>query len=50
MQNLVRAWSLVALASAAMALAACNTMRGAGQDMGAAGRAVSGTAERATPR
>jgi predicted small secreted protein len=50
MQDLVRTWLLVALAFTAMALSACNTMRGAGQDMGAAGRAVSGTAERATPR
>ena len=30
---------------AAMALAACNTVRGLGQDMSAAGRAVSDTAE-----
>jgi predicted small secreted protein len=50
MRKLVRAWSPVALAVAVMALAACNTARGVGQDVGAAGRAVTGTADRATPR
>ncbi len=48
MRRFVRVWSPVALA--VMALAACNTVRGVGQDVGAAGRAVSGTTERATPR
>ena len=50
MRSFVRAWSLVALASAAVALAACHTVRGVGQDVSAVGGAVSGTAARATPR
>jgi predicted small secreted protein len=50
MRRFVRAWSLVALASAAVALSACHTVRGVGQDVSAVGGAVSGTAARATPR
>ncbi len=50
MRKLVRAWSPVALALAVVALAACNTVRGVGQDVSATGRAVSGAAARATPR
>jgi predicted small secreted protein len=47
---LIRAWSPLALALAAMTLAACHTMEGVGRDVSATGRAVTGTAERATPR
>ncbi|MBX6744854.1 MAG: entericidin A/B family lipoprotein [Acetobacteraceae bacterium] len=50
MRKFVRAWSSVALVAMSMALAACHTMQGVGQDVSATGRAVSGTAERATPR
>jgi predicted small secreted protein len=32
-----------------LGLAACNTMEGAGEDLGAAGQAVEGTAEEAKP-
>ena len=49
-RRFVRAWSPVALALAVVALAACNTVRGVGQDVSATGRAVSGAAARATPR
>jgi predicted small secreted protein len=49
-RRFVRAWSPVALALAAITLAACNTARGIGRAVGAAGRVVTGTADRATPR
>ncbi len=49
-RRFVRAWSPVALALAAITLAACNTARGIGRAVGVAGRAVTGTADRATPR
>ena len=49
-RKLVRAWSPLALAVALIALTACNTVRGVGQDVSATGRAVSGAAARATPR
>ena len=50
MRTVVLAWSPVAIAFAVMALAACNTVEGMGRDVGATGRAVSGTAERTAPR
>ncbi len=50
MRRLVRSCSAVALALAVVALAACNTVRGVGQDVSATGRAVSGAAVRTTPR
>jgi predicted small secreted protein len=50
MRKLDRAWSPVALAVAVLAIAACHTARGVGEDVSATGRAVSGTADRATPR
>ena len=51
-RRFVRAWSPVALALAlaAITLAACNAARGISRDVGAAGRAATGTADRATPR
>ena len=36
---------LLAIAAAALSLAACNTLKGAGQDVSSAGHAVSQTAE-----
>ena len=36
---------LLAIAAAALSLAACNTVKGAGQDVSSAGHAVSQTAE-----
>jgi entericidin B len=42
--------SLFTLAAASSALTACNTVRGAGQDLGAAGHAVTGTAQRVEGR
>jgi len=50
MRSLIRAWAPVALAIAVLALGACHTVRGVGEDVSATGRAVSGTATRATPR
>ncbi len=41
MRNVV----LLAIAAAALSLAACNTVKGAGQDVSSAGHAVSQTAE-----
>jgi predicted small secreted protein len=42
--------SLCALTAVAAGLSACNTARGMGQDVSAAGHAVTGTAERAQGR
>jgi len=39
-----------ALLATLCGLAACNTVEGVGRDVSATGRAVSNTAERATPR
>ena len=50
MLRLVRTCSPVALAIAMLTLAACNTVEGVGRDVSATGRAVSGAAERASPR
>lgn len=50
MSNAFRAWPRIALTLAVLALAACHTVKGVGQDVSATGKAVSGTAERATPR
>ena len=36
---------LLMITAAALSLAACNTVKGAGQDVSSAGRAVSDTAE-----
>lgn len=48
MSKLIRLWSPVILAFATLALAACNTVEGAGRDLSATGRAVSGAADRTT--
>jgi predicted small secreted protein len=50
MRKLVRAWSPLGLVVALIALTACNTVRGVGQDVSATGWAVSGAAAWATPR
>jgi entericidin B len=42
--------SLFTLAAAASVLTACNTARGAGEDVSAAGHAVTGTAQRVQGR
>jgi entericidin B len=42
--------SLFTLTAAASALSACNTARGAGEDVSAAGHAVTGTSERVRGR
>ena len=42
--------SLCTLAAVASGLSACNTARGMGEDMSAAGHAVTGTSERAQGR
>ena len=41
--------AILGLVGLAPALSACNTMRGAGQDMSAAGHAVSDTAQQNKP-
>jgi predicted small secreted protein len=38
---------LFAVAAAASSLSACNTVRGVGQDMSAAGHAITGTSQQA---
>ncbi|MBX3481081.1 MAG: entericidin A/B family lipoprotein [Caulobacter sp.] len=40
---------ILAVLAAAMSTAACNTIKGAGEDVSAAGDAVSDTAEQAKP-
>jgi predicted small secreted protein len=40
----------ITLIAALCGLGACNTIEGAGRDVSATGRAVSGAADRATPR
>lgn len=45
----MRTFFVILAAAAALTTAACNTMRGAGQDVSATGRAVSDAAEDATP-
>ncbi|MBI1407686.1 MAG: entericidin A/B family lipoprotein [Caulobacter sp.] len=40
---------ILAILAAAMSTAACNTIKGAGEDVSAAGDAVSDTAEQAKP-
>lgn len=40
----MRTWVLMAIAAASLAVAACNTVAGAGEDMQAAGAAVADTA------
>jgi predicted small secreted protein len=40
-------FALFAVAAAASSLTACNTVRGMGQDMSAAGHAITGTAQQA---
>jgi len=41
----MRKFALFALVAASLAVTACNTVSGAGRDMSAAGKAVTGTAE-----
>ncbi len=41
----MRQMVLLMITAAALSLAACNTVKGAGQDVSSAGRAVSQTAE-----
>lgn len=41
---------LLAIVAAGLATTACNTVKGAGQDVSAAGQAVSQTAEDAKPK
>ncbi len=41
----MRQMILLMITAAALSLAACNTVKGAGQDVSSAGRAVSDTAE-----
>jgi len=41
----MRKLTLLALIAASLAVTACNTMSGAGKDVSAAGKAVTGTAE-----
>jgi predicted small secreted protein len=48
--TLVRTYAPVALALGLLALAACNTVEGAGRDLSATGRTISNTADRAAPR
>ena len=45
----MRKLAIFVVAAAALAVAACNTIAGAGQDVSAGGNAVSNTAHDATP-
>jgi predicted small secreted protein len=42
---LMRKFAVLAAAAAALIVAGCNTVAGAGRDLGAAGKAISNTAE-----
>jgi predicted small secreted protein len=44
-QYRVALWAFLGLFAASISLAGCNTVRGAGQDVEAAGAGVAGTAE-----
>lgn len=44
-QNRVALWAFLGLLVASTGLAGCNTMRGVGEDVEAAGSGVAGTAE-----
>jgi predicted small secreted protein len=41
----MRKFALLAAAAAALIVSGCNTVAGAGRDLGAAGKAISNTAE-----